>query len=60
MYKRNALGLDGATVRRVIHKGMKWINHGGKWHANMEGTEVVFVRKEERILVVTMYLAWKK
>ncbi|MDP6293641.1 MAG: hypothetical protein QF486_03190 [Candidatus Woesearchaeota archaeon] len=60
IYKRDALGLDKAAVRRVIRQGMKWINHGGKWHANMEGLEVVFLKKGGSITVITLYLAWKK
>lgn len=56
--KVNALGLDVREVESVIQKGMKWKEEGTeKWHANMGGVEVVFVKSEEVLQVITVYLA---
>ncbi len=60
--KIDAYGLDKDEVERVIKKGVKWKEDGREvWHANMGGSEVVFVKNEESIVIITVYAArWEK
>lgn len=59
--KIDALGLAVEEVESVIRMGMKWREEGTeKWHVNMSGIEVVFVKIEEVIRIITVYLAEAK
>ena len=53
----DAYGLSRTEVEDVIRKGMKWKEeHEEKWHARMTGTECVFIRQEDHLFVITVYL----
>lgn len=60
--KIDAYGLDKDEIESVIKKGVKWKEEGRDvWHANMGGTEVIFMKSEENIVVITVYAArWEK
>ena len=56
--KMNALGIEKRDIESVISKGMKWKETGSeKWHAQMAGTEIVFMKRDEYFFVITAYLA---
>ncbi|MBI5001862.1 DUF4258 domain-containing protein [Candidatus Woesearchaeota archaeon] len=49
-------GLDIEEVETALKQGMKWKEHDTeKWHANMAGTECVFVKEEDTLFVITVY-----
>ena len=53
----DCLGIEKEEVDKIILKGMKWKEKDTeKWHANMAEIECVFMRKEEGIFVITVYL----
>ncbi len=54
----DALGIEKNEVENAIIKGMKWKEEDtDKWHANMSGVEVVFMKQEEQFIIITTYLA---
>ena len=54
----DALGIEKNEVESAIIKGMKWKEEDtDKWHANMSGVEVVFMKQEEKFIIITTYLA---
>ena len=56
--KMDALGIEKNEVESAIIKGMKWKEEDtDKWHANMSGVEVVFMKQEEKFIIITTYLA---
>ncbi|MEK6828125.1 MAG: DUF4258 domain-containing protein [Nanoarchaeota archaeon] len=56
--KMDALGIGTRDVERAIKEGMKWKEKGSeKWHAQMAGIEVVFVKQDKDWVVITAYLA---
>ncbi|HLC57580.1 MAG TPA: DUF4258 domain-containing protein [Candidatus Nanoarchaeia archaeon] len=57
MDKMDALGIEIKEVERAIKEGMKWKDSNGKWHAQMAGIEVVFVKQEGEFVIITTYLA---
>jgi hypothetical protein len=42
-------------VKRIISRGMKWQGRDDKWHAEMEGIEAVFQKREDCFIVITVY-----
>ena len=55
--KMNALGTEKKEVERTTKEGMKWKEENTeKWHAQMAGLEVVFVRQEKNLFIITVYL----
>jgi len=59
--KMDALGIGRREVEMTITQGMKWRErYGDKWHANMAGIEAVFMKEEESVIVITVYLAGGK
>ena len=56
--KIDGLGLERKEIENVIVKGMKWkVEGNGKWHAQMGGIEVVFMKEENNFIIITVYLA---
>lgn len=56
--KMDALGIEKRHVERTIKEGMKWKEKDSeKWHAQMAGIEVVFVKQNKDLIVITAYLA---
>lgn len=55
--KLDAYGIEKNEVDNVIKKGMKWKEeHTEKWHALMSGIECVFLKQENSLFVITVYL----
>ncbi len=56
--KIDALGFEKEEIERTVKKGMKWKEEDSdKWHAQMAGIEVVFMKQFKDIFVITAYLA---
>ena len=56
--KMDALGIDIGGVEHVIKEGMKWKEEDSeKWHAQMSGIEIVFMKKNKGFFIITVYLA---
>lgn len=54
----DALGIERRDVERTVKEGMKWKERGSeKWHAQMAGIEVVFVKQNKDLFVITAYFA---
>ena len=50
--KMDALGIEKRDVERVVKKGMKWKEEkSDKWHAQMAGIEVVFIKQLKNIFI---------
>lgn len=59
--KMDGLGIDKNQVKQIINKGMKWKEKQiEKWHAQMSGTEVVFIKQENNLIMITAYLAGRQ
>ncbi|MBI4141143.1 DUF4258 domain-containing protein [Candidatus Woesearchaeota archaeon] len=57
----DGLGIDKNEVEQAILKGMKWKEENtDKWHAQMSGIEVVFVKQENMFVIVTAYFAGRR
>lgn len=53
----DAYGIERKEVYSVIEKGMKWKEKDTqKYHARMAGIECVFVKKQDTLFVITVYL----
>lgn len=53
----DALGIENKEVERTVKEGMKWKEETTeKWHAQMAGLEVVFVKQEKDLFIITAYL----
>tara|TARA_Y100000310_G_scaffold86643_1_gene83506 strand:+ start:2534 stop:2782 length:249 start_codon:yes stop_codon:yes gene_type:complete len=57
--KMDALGIEKEEIKRVIQSGMKWKDHKDKWHAQLGGTEVVFDKQKNTIIITTTLLGEK-
>ncbi len=56
--KMDGFGLYRNEIEQVIRKGMKWKEErSDKWHAQMAGIEAVFMKEEEKIVIITVYAA---
>lgn len=56
--KIDILGIEKRDVENAIRKGMKWKeSNSGKWHAQMAGIEVIFMKQEGNIFIITAYFA---
>ena len=56
--KIDTLGIEKRDVENAIRKGMKWKeSNSEKWHAQMAGIEVVFMKQERNIFIITAYFA---
>ena len=56
--KMDGLGIEKKEVELAVKQGMKWKEEGSdKWHARMVGIEVVFMKKNKDIFIITAYLA---
>ena len=56
--KIDTLGIEKREVENAIKKGMKWKEaNSEKWHAQMAGVEVVFMKQEKNIFIITAYFA---
>lgn len=59
--KMDGLGIAKSNAERTIMIGMKWKEEdSGKWHAQMAGLEVVFIKEEKNIVIITAYLAGRQ
>ena len=57
----DAYGLDRSEIEIVIKEGMKWKEENSeKWHAKMAGTECVFIKQEDSLFLLTVYLSGGK
>lgn len=53
----DAYGIKRDEIDKVIKVGMKWReNNSNKWHAKMAGIECVFIKEENDLFVITVYL----
>ena len=56
--KIDNLGIEKRDVENAIKKGMKWKESDSeKWHAQMAGIEVVFIKQGKNIFIITAYFA---
>ena len=56
--KIDALGIGRRDVERTVTAGMKWKEKDSdKWHAQMAGIEVVFMKQDKDFVIITAYLA---
>ena len=56
--KIDALGLEKKEIEKAVKEGMKWKEEDSdKWHAQMAGIEVVFMKQFNDIFVITAYLS---
>ena len=56
--KIDTLGIEKREVENAVKKGMKWKEaNSEKWHAQMAGVEVVFMKQEGNIFIITAYFA---
>ena len=56
--KIDALGIEKRDVERTVKEGMKWKEEkSSKWHAQMAGIEIVFIKRNGNFFVITAYLA---
>ena len=56
--KIDTLGIEKREVENAVKKGMKWKEtNSEKWHAQMAGTEVVFMKQGSNIFIITAYFA---
>lgn len=56
--KMDALGIEKWEVEKAVKTGLKWKEEKtGKWHAQLAGIEVVIVKEEEILCIITAYLA---
>ena len=56
--KIDSLGIEKRDVENAVSKGMKWKeSNSEKWHAQMAGIEVVFMKREKDIFIITAYFA---
>lgn len=54
--KIDGLGINKSEIESAINKGMKWKEKDSeKWHAQMAGVEVVFMKEENNFFVITVY-----
>lgn len=54
----DSIGILKTEVEDAILKGMKWKEEDtGKWHAQMAGVEIVFMKQDENFVIITVYLA---
>lgn len=54
----DALGIEKRDIERTVKEGMKWREKNSqKWHAQMAGIEVVFMKQSNGIFIITAYLA---
>lgn len=59
--KMDALGIEKEEVERAVKKGMKWKEKDTeKWHTQMAGIEVVFIKQNEDFFIITTYLAGRE
>ena len=57
----DAYGLSREEIEQVMKSGMKWKEENSeKWHARMGGTECVFIKQDNTLFVVTVYLSGGK
>ncbi len=53
----DGLGILKSEVESTILKGTKWKEEQTeKFHARMAGTEVVFMKQDEKFIIITVYL----
>ncbi|MBI3027016.1 DUF4258 domain-containing protein [Candidatus Woesearchaeota archaeon] len=56
--KIDTLGIEKRDVETAIKRGMKWKESSSeKWHAQMAGIEVVFMKQGGNIFIITAYFA---
>lgn len=56
--KIDTLGIEKRDVETAVKRGMKWKeSNSEKWHAQMTGIEVVFMKQEKDIFIITAYFA---
>jgi len=59
--KMDGLCIGKDEIQKAIKEGMKWKEeHSEKWHAQMAGVEVVFMKQDKDIFIITAYLAGGK
>lgn len=59
--KIDSLGILKNEVETAITKGIKWKEENSdKWHAQMSGIEVVFMKEEKNFVIITTYLSGRK
>jgi len=59
--KLDALGILKSDVENAVKKGSKWKEDKcEKWHAQMAGIEIVFIKEDQNFIIITSYLAGRK
>ena len=59
--KMDGLGVNKSEVESAINKGMKWKEKDSeKWHAQMAGIEIVFMKEENNFFIITVYYAGRE
>ena len=54
--KMDGYGIDKEEVKSVVIKGMKWKEKNTeKWHARAFGIEVVFLKEDSNMFIITVY-----
>ena len=55
--KMDAFGIEKKEIESIIKKGMKWKEEkSDKFHAQMAGVEVVFIKEDKDLFIITVYL----
>jgi len=55
--KMDALGIEKKEIENIINKGMKWKEEkSDKFHAQMTGIEVIFIKDDKDLFIITVYL----
>ena len=58
LQKMDAFGIEKREVENAVTKGMKWKEEtSDKWHANLAGLEIIFIKQNHDFFIVTVYLA---
>lgn len=59
--KMDGFGFEKSDVENTVKKGMKWKEEKtNKWHAQLAGIEVVFMKQGNNFVIITAYLAGRK
>lgn len=62
LQKADALGIGKDEIETIVKKGVKWREEKRSvWHASMANTEVVFMKNNGNVVIITVYEArWEK
>ena len=57
----DGLGVSKTEIQQIIAQGMKWKERDEeKWHAQMTGIETVFMKEDDKFVIITVYRAGRE